>query len=70
MGLVGSPIESDPPSTWTESGQTPALRKVSSSPQGREAVAPIGRCRAESFAVRVGGHDRLMRVLVPVGGPD
>jgi hypothetical protein len=29
---VGSPKESVPPSTWTESGQTPALPKVSSSP--------------------------------------
>lgn len=29
---VGSPKESVPPRTWTESGQTPILRKVSSSP--------------------------------------
>ena len=33
--LVGSREESPPPDTWTESGQTPALREVSSS---REAV--------------------------------
>lgn len=31
MLLVGSRIESVPPSAWTESGQTPALPKVSSS---------------------------------------
>src|SRR5665647_2560593 len=29
--LVGSRVESPPPDTWTESGQTPALREVSSS---------------------------------------
>src|SRR5918995_730191 len=32
---VGSPKESGPPGTWTESGQTPILRKVSSSPLRR-----------------------------------
>ena len=34
MTLVGSRLESLPPGTWTESGQTPALPKVSSSRLG------------------------------------
>jgi hypothetical protein len=32
---VGSPLESAPPGTWTESGQTPILQRVSSSPVRR-----------------------------------
>ena len=32
---MGSRVESSPPITWTESGQTPALRESSSSREGR-----------------------------------
>src|SRR5665811_946831 len=40
--LVGSRVESPPPDTWTESGQTPALREVSSSRE-RSALRPAVR---------------------------
>ena len=35
MNRVGSRKKSNPPGTWTESGQTPALRESSSSREGR-----------------------------------
>ena len=35
---MGSPLKSVPPSAWTESGQTPALQEVSSSPLRDDTV--------------------------------
>ncbi len=48
MKLVGSPIESVPPSTWTESGRTPVLTESSSSREtathAKDPVTPLGSC--------------------------
>jgi len=48
---VGSPKESVPPGTWTESGQRPILRKVSSSPE---------RCGIEPGALHAEDPDRVV----------
>src|SRR4051812_36849522 len=43
---VGSPEESRPPDTWTESGQTPILREVSSSSPSEGPSTSDGQTRA------------------------
>ena len=48
--MVGSRMESVPPSTWTESGRTPAVRDVSTS---RESACMIhSQEAAERMVVR------------------